>query len=71
MPLINTIDPLFTSERARERYRDRDEEVSREIKKGAYLVLSILYLLLTLIKEGETEGQTTQRKRNQWKWGTA
>lgn len=42
MPVINTIDRSLPL-----REKDRDEEVSREIEKGAHLLLSILYLMLT------------------------
>lgn len=52
----------------REQYKDRDKEVSREIKKGAYLLLSILFLL-TLIKQGKLKGKI-HRKRNCWLHGT-
>lgn len=51
MPIINTIDLLFTSEKGERGGIHRDRDVYREIKRGAYLLLSILYTLLTLMKE--------------------
>lgn len=36
------------------------ERLAVDVQIGAYLLLSILYSLLTLIKEGGTEGQTTE-----------
>lgn len=39
MALINNIDPLFTSEG-----RDRDEEVSREVKTGVGLLINTVLI---------------------------
>ena len=67
MPLINTIDPLFTSERESES-DTQTEEVGREIKKGAYLLLSILYLLLPLIRERNSRASNTQQRKPLKTW---
>lgn len=61
MQLINNIDPLFTSEK-REQYRDRDEDVSREIKTGAGLIIDTV--LTAYFAENGRNRRTSQQKKS-------
>lgn len=44
---INTIELFFTSERERERYNNAEIQIKRLLDRFVYLLLSMLYLLLT------------------------
>lgn len=44
---INTIELFFTSEREREIYNNAEIQIKRLLDRFVYLLLSMLYLLLT------------------------
>lgn len=44
---INTIELFFTSESERERYNNAEIQIKRLLDRFVYLLLSMLYLLLT------------------------